>query len=69
MKVYHLGSKKVYEVAGTVLIDGVTNFVLVDREGDFVTSPTIHFRKYVKEEYCKKGYNKNINMKSNNFDF
>ena len=58
MRVYHLGSKKIYEVAGTVLIDGVTNFVLVNNEGYFTTSPTNNFKKYVYEdyrEYCSKG--------------
>ena len=58
MRVYHLGSKKIYEVAGTVLIDGVTNFVLVNNEGYFTTSPTNNFKKYVNEEYreyCSKG--------------
>ena len=58
MKVYHLGSKKIYEVAGTVLIDGVTNFVLADDKGYFTTAPTNNFKKYVNEEYrtyCLKG--------------
>ena len=58
MKVYHLGSKKVYDVVGTVLIDGVTNFVLANDEGYFTTSPTNNFKKYVYEDYrkyCSKG--------------
>ena len=58
MKVYHLGSKKVYDVVGTVLIDGITNFVLVNDKGYFTTSPINNFKKYVYEEYreyCSKG--------------
>ena len=58
MRVYHLGSKKVYEVVGTVLVNDITNFVLANDKGYFTTAPINNFKKYVNEEYrtyCSKG--------------
>ena len=69
MKVYHLGSKKVYDVVGTTTIESVANFILSDEKGYFISAPTTHFRKYVEEEYYKRGYNMGVNIKSNDFDF
>ena len=54
MKVYHLGSKKIYEVVGTVVIDGITNFVLANSDNLFMTSPICNFKKFNQEEYRRR---------------
>ena len=54
MKVYHLGSKKIYEVVGTVVIDGITNFVLANSDNLFITSPICNFKKFNQEEYRRR---------------